>query len=88
MKHNLRCIGRLVRIRNGKLVTQRKVYERVDLELEQVINSAKRISQRYARVFEALFDDDPKALERWQQRKWNEPSELKVDHVDDFNLSP
>jgi len=81
MKHNLRCIGRLVRIRNGKLVTQRKVW--AESELAQFCNQiqqSRRVNRQYAKAVAAIYAD-PKALERWQQRKWNEPSELKVHYI-------
>lgn len=74
MKHKLRCIGRLVRIRNGKLVTQRKVWAEVDVPF--MVHTVRRFRKPIASLYA-----DPKALERWQQRKWNEPSELKVHYI-------
>lgn len=79
--NKLRCIGRLVRVRNGKLVTQRKVW--IESELAQFCNQiqqSRRVNRRYEKAVASLYAD-PKALERWQQNRWNEPSNLKVDWI-------
>ena len=79
MKPKLYCIGRLGRIRNGKLVIRCRVY--VDFYVIVGSTMYKWVPQSGIENKNLVIkprDLKGKALARWQMKQWRAPSKLKV----------
>lgn len=99
MKHNLRCIGRLVRVRNGKLVTQRKVWAEVDVPF--FVQTVRRFRKRIAPIvltkederyisregLQKLIESNKKVIERWKNSRRDFVAKLKKDDSQHWKTS-